>query len=124
MLSPSKLAYWEGMIFLLGLFGVVFWKLMKGDIPMDGLLNGDVRDKAAPSGYSTEFSPGRGQMLMITIFTAGYYLVQVIHNPKEFPQIPLSWVAAVGGSHAIYLGGKAKSMLLGRIRDLIDRRTP
>jgi len=90
---------------------------------MDGLLQGDVRDKTSPSGFRTEFSPGRSQLLMFTIVTAGYYLLQVIHNPRAFPQIPVSWVAALGGSHALFLAGKAKSMLLGQFRDLINRRT-
>ncbi len=123
MLSASKLAYWEGVVFLFGLAGIVFWKLMNGGISLDCLLYGDVRDKNAPSGYRKAFSPGRSQMLMITVLTAGYYLLQVIHNPKAFPQIPTAWVAALGGSHAIYLGGKATSMLLGRLQDLFDRRT-
>lgn len=128
MLSPTKLAYWEGLIFVGGLFGIVFWKLMTGEISLDYLMYGDRIDKADASGFSSSFSPGRGQLLMVTIFTAVYYLLQVIHNPKEFPQIPISWVAALGGSHAIYLGGKAKSMLIGRVKDwvqdMFDRRTP
>jgi hypothetical protein len=124
MPSPSTLAYWEGLILIGGLFAVVFWKLMTGEINLDYLMYGDRLDKTDPSGYSSSFSPGRGQLLMVTIFTAVYYLLQVIHNPRAFPQIPTSWVVALGGSHAIYLSGKAKSMFLGRIRDLIDRRTP
>ena len=60
---------------------------------------------------------------MVTSLMAGYYLLQVIHDPTTFPKIPVSWIVALGGSHAIYLGGKAFSMLLG-IRDLIERKTP
>jgi hypothetical protein len=123
MPSPSTLTYWEGLVLIVGLCGIVFWRLLKGDISMDGLLEGDVRDKTSSSGFRTEFSPGRSQLLMFTIVTAGYYLLQVIHNPRTFPQIPVSWVAALGGSHALFLAGKAKSMLLGQFRDLINRRT-
>lgn len=97
---------------------------MTGGISLEFLLYGDHLDKSAPSGYSSSFSPGRGQLLMVTILTAAYYLLQVIHNPKAFPQIPVAWVAALGGSHAIYLSGKAKSMLLGSLQDLFNRRTP
>lgn len=124
MPSASTLAYWGGLALIGGLFGIIFWKLMKGDISMDGLLNGPVRDETSPSGFHTEFSPGRSQLLMFTIITAAYYLLQVIHNPRVFPQIPDSWIAAVGGSQALYLAGKAKSMLLGQFRDLINRRKP
>jgi hypothetical protein len=45
---------------------------------------------------------------------AGYYLLQVIHNPKELPEMPALMVAALGGSHALYLGGKARAMLKSR----------
>jgi hypothetical protein len=125
MPSPSKLACWEGLILIGGLVAVVFWKLMNGGINMDSLLDGD-RLNQSGSGFDTSFSPGRGQMLMVTILTAVYYLLQVIHNPREFPQIPAAWVAVLGGSHAMYLVGKAKSMLIGsvrdRIQDLFDRR--
>jgi len=119
MSSVARLVSWEGMILLGGFFGVIGWRLFIGDISLDYLLYGDRRDR---SGYSAFFSPGRTQLLMVTILTAGYYLLQVIHDPTTFPKIPTSWVVALGGSHAIYLGGKAQSMLFG-IRDLINRRT-
>lgn len=124
MPSPSTLAYWGGLILIGGFFAVIFWKLMTGAISLDFLLYGDRLDKSAASGYSSSFSPGRSQLLMVTILTAAYYLLQVIHNPRAFPQIPTSWLAALGGSHAIYLGGKAKSMLMGSLQDLFNRRTP
>jgi len=105
-----------------GFFGLILWRLFTGEISLDWLLYGDRRDRSKP-GYSAFFSPGRTQLLMVTILTAGYYLLQVIHDPTTFPKIPVAWMVALGSSHAIYLGGKAQSVLLG-IRDLIDRRTP
>lgn len=121
--SPPQLIFWEGVIVLGGLFGVLSWKLITGGISLECLLHGDRRDRKAPSGYSAYFSPARSQLLFVTILIAGYYLAQVIHDPRTFPKIPVAWLVALGGSHAIYLGGKAQAMLLG-IRDLIDRRTP
>ncbi len=123
MIGVARLVYWEGIILLSGFFGFIAWRLLTGEISLNCLLYGDRRDRRSPSGYSAFFSPGRTQLLIITILTAGYYLLQVIHDPTTFPKIPIAWVVALGGSHAIYLGGKAQSMLLG-IRDLTDRRTP
>ena len=45
MPSPSTLAYWEGIIIIAGFFGVVAWKLMTGEIDLEGLFVGDMRDK-------------------------------------------------------------------------------
>jgi hypothetical protein len=122
MTTAARLFYWEGVIVIGGLFGVIAWRLLTGGITLDSLLCGDRRDRTTLSGYSTFFSPGRTQMLIVTSLTAIYYLLQVIHDPTAFPKIPAAWVVALGGSHSIYLGGKAQSMLFG-IRDLIDRGT-
>jgi hypothetical protein len=122
MTSAARLFYWEGVIVIGGLFGVIAWRLFTGGIGLECLLYGDRRDRRSDTGYSSFFSPGRTQMLIVTSLTAIYYLLQVIHDPTTFPKIPAAWVVALGGSHAIYLGGKAQSMLFG-IRDLIDRRT-
>jgi hypothetical protein len=123
MTDLARLAYWAGIILLSGFFGLIAWRLFTGEITLSCLLYGDRRDRGRASGYSAFFSPGRTQLLMVTMLTAGYYLFQLIHDPTTFPEIPVAWVVALGGSQAIYLGGKAQSMLLG-IRDLIDRRTP
>lgn len=121
--SVPRLIFWEGVIVLGGLFGVVIWKLFTGGISLECLLYGSRRDRRSASGYSAFFSPGRSQLLIVTILVAGYYLAQIIHDPTTFPKIPAGWLVALGGSHAVYLGGKAQAMLLG-IRDLIDRKTP
>ncbi len=108
------LAYWEGAILFGGLLCVVLWKLLTGGISLSYLLDGDVRDPDSPTGFSTTPSAGRILALMVTLFVAGYYLLQVIHNPKELPEMPALMVAALGGSHALYLGGKARAMLKSR----------
>src|SRR5947209_3479648 len=108
-------------LFLVGGFFVVFaWKLLMGEIRLNYLLYGDRRDRSG-GGYTKSFSPGRVQLLMVSTLTAGYYILQVIHDSAKFPEIPTAWIVALGGSQAIYLGGKAQSMLFG-IRDIIDRR--
>jgi len=114
MKSVATLAYWEGLILLGGLFGIVFWKLLTGGISLSGLLDGDRREG---SDISTSFSPGRVQLLMFTISSALYYLLQVIDNPSSFPKVPDALVAVLGGSHAVYLGGKAQGLLSYRFKD-------
>jgi len=109
------------LILLGGFFGVVAWKLVTGGICLSHLLY--VKRRAGTGRADAAcFSPARVQLLIVTILTASYYLLQVLHDPTKFPDIPAAWVAALAGSQAIYLGGKAQSMVFG-IRDLIDRRT-
>jgi hypothetical protein len=126
MTNAVQLASWGGIVLFVGYFGFVFWKLFTGDISLDYLLCGDVRVRDAndpAARYSTHFSPGRAQALMFTVVASVYYLLQVIQDPTKFPQIPNAMLYTLGGSHALYLGGKAQGLLLGRLRDLIDRRT-
>jgi len=101
----ATLAYWEPVILLGGFFAIVFWKLLTGSISLSQLLCGDRSDN------TTYFSPGRVQLLMITLIFALNYLIQVIHDPTRFPDVPNGLVAVLGGSHAVYLGGKAEAML-------------
>lgn len=118
-LTTTALAAWEGIILLGGFILVVLWKLATGEIPLDYLLYGDARSEEG-AGASTFFSPGRAQMLMLTVVAAGYYLLQVIQDPTHFPPVPNELLVALGGSHAIYLSGKTQSLYLGRFRDLIS----
>ena len=121
MHSIVTLARWEAVILFGGIFGVVFWKLASGAIPLDGLLDADVRDKNSPdgSGLSTVPSGGRAQILLVILSVAVWYLLQVIHNPRQFPQIPDSMLRALAGSSVLYLGGKTQALFFGRLRDLI-----
>ncbi len=95
----------EMIVLLGGLMVVVLLKVLSRGIDMAGLLEvkgGD--DKGS-------FSPGRAQMMMATVITGMYYLLQVIDNPTagSLPDAPTGLVAVLGGSHAIYLGGKVQS---------------
>jgi hypothetical protein len=107
MMSMGRIAYWEGMILLGGFCVIIVWKLLTGGMRLDGLFQGDHRDG------STRFSPGRVQLLIFTIMIAVQYLIQVIQHPNVFPQIPQAWLAVLGGSQTVYLGGKARAMLFG-----------
>jgi hypothetical protein len=92
-----------GGLLLSGFLGVVLFNLANGKISLAGLL-----DTKGPSGLST-FSPARLQMLIATTIVAVQYLHAVVVNPLQdsLPTLPPAAVAVLGGSHAVYLGGKA-----------------
>ncbi len=97
------LTKYGGTVLLLGFLLVTVWKLLSGEIVLDGLLD----DKQGRS----SFSPGRAQLLIFTLLVAGKYLLAVIQNPHRdsLPGLPVELVALLGGSQAVYLGGKAWS---------------
>jgi hypothetical protein len=118
MVNVAKLAAWEGIVLLAGFIGVVVWKLITGEISLGYLLYGDARAlRGVPR--STFLSSGRTQMLTLTVFVAVYFLLQVMQDPTKFPDVPDPLLAVLGVSHAVYLGGKAQSLYLGRLRDLV-----
>jgi hypothetical protein len=121
----SVVARWEGLILLGGFFGVVVWKLLSGGIILDQLLEGDVgRPNGATDSPGTYVSVGRAQSLVITSFTALYYLMQVLQNPTHFPQLPASLIDVLMGSQIIYLAEKAQAMLGPRFKSFLQRRMP
>jgi len=121
MNSLTKLAALEAVILFGGFFGIVLWKMLTGSINLSYLLDGDVRNENSPdgSGFSSSTSAGRAQAVSVTVFVAAWYLLQVIHDPREFPKLPNAMVGALAGSHALYLGGKMQGMFFGRLRDLL-----
>ena len=121
MPSIAQIIAWEIKGFLVALFGIVAAQLLSGQISTKNLLYGRKSDADQPIrdadgnkvGLKTEnslyFSPERVQLLMFTLSTGVYYLTQVMNNttPGTLPDVPSSWTTAMGGSNAIYLGGKA-----------------
>lgn len=91
-----ELITWEGFAFLLVLFGVVVVQLLTGQINLSGLLIKKEGDRS--------FSPERVQLLLATLAAASQYLSQVLNDPTQLPEVPNSWLALYGGSHALYLG--------------------
>jgi hypothetical protein len=98
---------WQIEIFILVLAGLIAVKVLTGEINTSGLLYGRISGRKR--GQDRYFSPERVQLLVLTIGASLYYLGLVLDNPNPgtFPELPESWPAAVGGSNAIYLGGKA-----------------
>jgi hypothetical protein len=102
-----SLIYWEGLLFLFSAFGMIGMLMLEGSIRLDGLLYGTKGDG------SKYFSPERVQLLLITLAVAFQLLSAVLRNPTNFPDVPASSIAMLGGSHAVYLGGKALAVFLG-----------
>jgi len=97
---------WEMIVLIGGLIVVVVSKLFTGGVTLSGLLT------VKGGGDRDTFSPARLQMLMSTVLAAMYYLLQVINNPSasSLPNVPTPLLGILGGSHAIYLGGKVQSL--------------
>jgi hypothetical protein len=57
------------------------------------------------------FSPERVQLLAITIWIAFNYLLSVLDHPGSLPDISPQTLQLLGGSQALYLGGKTIARL-------------
>jgi len=118
MPSLAQFVRFEIMLLLLGLAAVVLAQLLGGEINTKGLLYGS--DGQGNRGLS----PGRVQLLVLTIAAAGQYLSQVLTNlgnlnQNSLPPINNDLVAGLLGSNAIYLTGKFYSTFL---RDVLAAR--
>ena len=82
-----------------------------------GLLGGSINTRYLLWGTRADgsryFSAERVQLLVATVVLAAAYLGDAIHMAPTgtMPDVPSSWLMALGGSQAIYLGGKAFKML-------------
>lgn len=91
--------YWETMLLTFGLLAIVLLGLLTGRINSDGLLAGK---GPGDSGVS----PGRVQLLLFTLAFVFQFVSGVLQRPNTFPIISNTWIALMGASHAVYLGGK------------------
>ena len=119
MNSLRTLAAVMGEVLLGGFLAVVLAKIAMGGISLSGLLDGDVADPNSPDGSGVGSAPsaGRAQTLLVSLFVALWYLLQVIHDPRQFPKLPGPMLGALAGSQALYLGGKLQALLLSRPRN-------
>jgi hypothetical protein len=104
----TRLAVIEGAVLLAGFFGLVLYKIVVGEISLAGLL-----DAKLPDGQQA-FSPARLQLLIFTVAVAAHYLHAAYVSPQHdtLPGLPQGVIAALAGSQAVYLGGKALSTFL------------
>lgn len=100
----------EVLVFLGGLAAIITHKLLTGQINTRYLLYGTKKDG------TRYFSPERIQLLLFTLGTAMFYLNTVLQNRGSgvLPDVPNETLAMLGGSHAIFLAGKAYMMMFNR----------
>jgi sulfite exporter TauE/SafE len=98
MRTLATLARWEGIILLLSFGVVTVWRLLAS-----GSFAGLIRSSDGT------LSPGRIQLLVLTVMTALQYVLATIADPSHLPSLPSNLEMALGGSQALYLGAKAWS---------------
>jgi len=101
----------EVLVFIGGLAAIIAHRLLTGQINTNYLFYGTKSDG------TRYFSPERVQLLLFTLGTAMFYLNSVTENRTSgvLPDVPTQTLVLLGGSHAIYLGGKAYMMLTKNI---------
>jgi hypothetical protein len=106
MPALTRAVTYVALIFVAALAAVVFSRLVDGGINTRYLLYGRKADG------SLYFSPERAQLLLFTTWVALSYLLGVIEMRGEgrLPDIAPLTLALLGGSHGVYLLGKAYSM--------------
>jgi hypothetical protein len=102
----QNLIYWETLLILLSLFAVIASRILAGAINTAGLLYGRTANG------EMYFSPERVQLLLFTLGAAFQYMTTFLQHPTAFPQVSAAWLALLGSSHAVYLGGKAGAAFL------------
>lgn len=101
------------VLFALTLLAVIIaYRLLTGQINTRGLLRDKVGGRA--------ISPGRLQLLIVTLLILSYYVMEVLET-KKFPNMPQSFVLALGGSNLFYLGGKFYGLLASKLENAITR---
>ena len=94
-----------GLFVCRGFFGILLYQAYTGRISLEGLL----RSKGPRHCSERPFSPARLQLLLFTVTVAATYLHRVLSNLDRpaLPGLPTEGVAALGGSQAGNLVGKA-----------------
>ena len=113
MNTLMMLTRYEIECLLAALIAVVAFQMFSGRIKTHGLLS----EKTVNGVLGV--SPARVQLLLFTLAFALYLFSQIMDSvararpgkPGEFPVIDVKWLLMLGGSHSIYLGGKAVPLL-------------
>jgi hypothetical protein len=111
MLSLARALTYVPLIFIGVLAASVLPRLLTGGINTRHLFYGRRSDG------TLYFSPERVQLLVFTVWAALSYLLAAVENRSvgTLPEVPTTTLALLGGSHAVYLSGKAYSMLFSKI---------
>lgn len=96
MLSPARIMHFEAVAFLFALAAVVGFRLLTGQINLQGLLR--------RKDLSGQTSPERIQLLLATLAAASRYLTLVAQAPPgTLPDMDPNWIYLMGGSSGIYV---------------------
>lgn len=109
MQALSAALRYEMMFALAGLVLIIAYRLLTNQINTRGLMLDKTGGRA--------FSPGRLQLLIVTLVVAVYYLLTVFGNKEtgRLPDLPNEFLMMLGGSHVFYLGGKLYGLLASRL---------
>src|SRR5260221_12022500 len=110
MQTLATTARWEMIILITSFGSVTLWKLFYS-ASFAGILR---------SGDGT-LSPGRIQLLTLTVLIAMQYLLATIHDPSQLHPLPPNLVAALGVSQLVYLGPKAWTIFRPKRRNSEER---
>lgn len=107
MVSLARVVPYVTILFIAGLAATVLTQILNGDINTRHLLH------ARRADGKMYFSPERVQLLIFTIWIAFSYLLDAIEQrgSGKLPDVSTETLVMLGGSNAIYLGGKVYSML-------------
>ena len=109
LLNLSEAMIWG---FVGALAAIVLFKMAAGTINTRGLL----RDKE-----TGEFSPGRLQLLLLTLAGALAYVNDVTAARPYKLEAPEELLALVGASNLLYLGGKSRGLLRDFLKNIQGR---
>lgn len=109
MATLTMFAQYEIGFLLTALIAVVAYQILTGRVNTRGLLSEKTENGVVA------VSPARVQLLLFTLAMAFYVLSQIAYS-HQFPTIDVKWLAILGGSHSIYLGGKGLPVLLSLLK--------
>lgn len=109
MYALSEALRYEMIILLISFIVIITYQLLTNKINTKGFMLDKTGGRA--------FSPGRLQMLVVTLSIALYYLLMLFGSkePGRFPDLPDEFLLVLGGSHAFYLSGKLYGLLASRL---------
>lgn len=114
----SNLIQIEIWVFLVGLMSSIFFLIIKKKINVRGLLFEKAGNKL--------YSPGRLQLLLLSLIFVVVYLIEVRQNinlcqssnvPCSLPPIRSEYLLILGGSNFVYIWGKLSSIIKERRSD-------
>jgi len=109
METLSTALRYEMLFLLVALIVMITYRLLTRKINIEGLLLDKTSGRA--------FSPGRLQLLIVTMSIAIYYVAMVLKTKETgtLPNLPNEFLLALGGSHAFYLSGKLYGLLASKL---------